>query len=453
MVDCAQPPEYDGRLRNLNGTTGSLPMFVARQRSNATFVVSDEIAQRAQKHSRSPSSLCMAAEHDRKKTQMSDNDASMRSDRPKANSFLRRCWWTVPLGIACGLVAAYGVLRSFEPTYKASHYLKANHDYIIDESAVDRSPSQLATERRLVHSELVLAPVLMDPGLREAPSLSEPETAERNLRENLAFESDHDPALLIISYTDTDRKAAADVCNAVAHSYLRLRSDYDRRRYANLIQMLDPEIERWKRTAEEQTMNVARIRKEMTGDVGHAGIDPRKLDMDMAAELQRKIFETEIDLEVQKNLLAEDVASEVRSQTPLAGDESPSEVQIDRETQRLELKLAILNRKYDSLKKRLREADVNSIALEFASADLSRSRDLLHRLEDRAASVRLESKRGNSVISIVKATPPKMPVNPIPYHQIALAGGIGFLIHSFLASCWGAVALGPRTNRSPSYLH
>lgn len=148
----------------------------------------------------------MDAKHNGTKTQMSDNSANMRSDHSKAGSLLRRCWWTVPLGIACGLVAAYGVLRSFEPTYKASHYLKADHDYIIDESTVDRSPSQLATERRLIHSELVLAPVLTDPELREAPSLSEPETAERNLRENLAFESDHDPTLLVISYTDTDRR-------------------------------------------------------------------------------------------------------------------------------------------------------------------------------------------------------------------------------------------------------
>lgn len=386
----------------------------------------------------------MDAKHNGTKTQMSDNSANMRSDHSKAGSLLRRCWWTVPLGIACGLVAAYGVLRSFEPTYKASHYLKADHDYIIDESTVDRSPSQLATERRLIHSELVLAPVLTDPELREAPSLSEPETAERNLRENLAFESDHDPTLLVISYTDTDRRAAADVCNAVAHSYLRLRSDHDRRRYANLIQMLNPEIERWKRTAEEQQQTVARMRKEMSGDVSHSGIDSRKLNMDMATELQKKIFETEIDLEVQKNLLAEDSKSEAKSQTPLARDESSHDGDIDRETQRLELKLAILNQKYDSLKQRLRKADVNSVALEFASSDLSRSRDLLNRLEDRAASIRLESKRGSGVISIAQATPPMTPVTPLPYREIALAGGIGFLIPQFLGLMLGGCCTRPK---------
>ena len=76
------------------------------------------------------------------------------------------------------------------------------------------------TEAPIVFNSLVLEPVLSDPALRSAPSLADPATAEENLRKNLSISLAGSSARMLIQYTDTDRDAAAKICNAIVRSYL-----------------------------------------------------------------------------------------------------------------------------------------------------------------------------------------------------------------------------------------
>lgn len=323
--------------------------------------------------------------------------------------------------------------------------MKANQDYIVDKSALGYSLDLSETERQLVENERVFAQVLMDPGLRETPSLSEPETAEQNLRENLSIESARDPAILVISYTDTDREAAAKVCNAITDSYLMLRDDFESRRIGRLEKWLEPQVVQLKRKVEEQSKLVAQLTREITGTPGtRLGADERQMDLDLAAELRRMILSTEIDLAVQENLASEGPTSNTDTPAGTAEDVPSSDARADQAVQRLKVKLEILNEKYDSIVKRLSFSSGHSVTLEFAKDDLSRTRELLHRVTDRLESIQLESKRGSAVISIAQATPPTMPVDSIPYRRIALAGGIGFLFPQFLSLMLGGCYTRPK---------
>jgi capsular exopolysaccharide synthesis family protein len=170
---------------------------------------------------------------------------------------LRRCWyWAIPIGLVLACLTGFSVLADFQPRYRASHLIEANEDFILYKGVMPTVRDLALTEKTIFFNEVVLGPVLSNPELREAPSLQNPATAERNLRKNLSVSSAGSAARMTVSYEDTDREYAAKVCNAVVDAYMLQRADLDQNRIAVLEDLLEPEIKLYRDRVSQQEQNV-----------------------------------------------------------------------------------------------------------------------------------------------------------------------------------------------------
>ncbi len=183
----------------------------------------------------------------------------------------RRHWgWSLPLGFLLATLSALYVWYQFEPEFQATCFMEANRDFVIAQGLQTQSRDLARTERTLITHALVLDPVLADPKLRAAPSLSNPQTAERQIRDRLAVGNAGTDTQLTISYRDRDKVMAAKVCNAIAESYLKVREQLDEDRFEDVESWLAQPIEQWKRNVENLRLNLTQLSKDSNG------IDPFK---------------------------------------------------------------------------------------------------------------------------------------------------------------------------------
>lgn len=494
---------------------------------------------------------------------------------------LRRSWyWAVPVGLVLACLAAFAVLATFEPRFRAQHLIEANEDYILYRD-VFKSVGDLAkTEKAIFYNEIVIRPVLTDPNLRAAPSLSDPEEAERNLRDNLSIATAGSGARMMVTYEDANREYAAKVCNAVVEAYMMQRKTMDGRRVAILEELLEPEIDAWESEVETQratlrqltiamkgfdpssvlgaTQNETRLallnsyesqitelrvdvfelqgklkleeldRQTASSDqpkqyVPQAFIPPpsevtRKIigPSDIAAFVQAdadvlkaaqqvKRFESQVvqmeDLgtwrlyqaefteaktkrdEWKEKLAAAQESAQAKAVTELEAiaeaDYKHQQLQWDEkvasmkaaheEEQRLERQNRVLTEaqkrteasrellraiaeKEDKIKILQKQLDVESAKfdtllgdsskLQFAQDDLRQSQELLEKLKARKAAIKTERSQADAVRSVSPATPPRNPVEDIPYKKLLGASGLAFVIPMLIG-----LLLEMRTNR------
>ncbi len=180
-------------------------------------------------------------------------------------AFRRSWWWATPLGIILGLIGGYVVFASFVPEYQASHLLEANRDYVVFQSVMQGPVELVKNEKPLIENHLVLSSVLSDPEVCKAPSLKDPSLRELNIRKNMTISDAGSKTLLRISYKDSDPEAAANVCNAIARSYLAQRQRFDDRRLETLESWLAQPTKSWENEVETQRKRVADLSKQAKG--------------------------------------------------------------------------------------------------------------------------------------------------------------------------------------------
>lgn len=211
----------------------------------------------------------------------------------------RRCWpWAVPVGAVFAGIVAFGVLQTFIPRYKASAMLAADDGPLLFKGIVPTVDDLARTEKAFIMYPIVLNEVLDNSSLRKAPSLSDPETAEANLRKNLSVSSGGSKKRIVISYVDTDRVAASEVCNAVVDSYLRRRSEFDSARVNDLEQWLLPEIDKWEHQVEEHERKVQQLSKATLGYAPgqRAAMIEDENHLALVTDLKKQITELEVSL-------------------------------------------------------------------------------------------------------------------------------------------------------------
>ena len=214
---------------------------------------------------------------------------------------LRRCWfWAIPAGLVMMVLAGVAVFARFVPSYRSSHLLEANQDYVVFKGVMPSVNNLVRTEKPLLLNPIVLDPVLADPSLRRAPSLSDPKRAEANLRENLRIESAGSPTQLLVTYTDTDREMAAEVCNAVVAAYLRQRDAFDSTRISNLQRWLEPEIERWQSEVSSRQLRVQSLSQQTLGYSPGASVSEadNANSLQLFTRLRSEIAELEVSLAI-----------------------------------------------------------------------------------------------------------------------------------------------------------
>lgn len=178
----------------------------------------------------------------------------------------RRCWpWAVPIGTLLACVASIVVYESFVPRYRASHWLESKDDFLVYKGVMPTIADLAKAERDFFFDQIVLDPVLANPALRKAPSLADPESAELNLRKNLAVGSGGTKNRLVVTYDDTDAVAAKLVCNAVVDSYLLAREAFDNRRVDNLVRWLEPEVRNQEQVVEQKRQTFKSLSKNTLG--------------------------------------------------------------------------------------------------------------------------------------------------------------------------------------------
>ncbi len=212
---------------------------------------------------------------------------------------VRRCWpWAVPLGAAFAGIAAFVVMQGFTPRFQASYLLEANEDFVVFKGVMPVVENLAKSEKNLFTNPIVLDPVLEDPTLRHAPSLSNPLTADTNLRKNLSISSGGTDSRLIVSYTDTDPQAAMEVCNAIVDSYLRQRDSFDNTRVNNLERWLNPEIERWEDEVDERQKRVQSLSQKTLGYAPGRAVDRNDNDSKISrmSDLRAQVGELKIEL-------------------------------------------------------------------------------------------------------------------------------------------------------------
>ena len=210
----------------------------------------------------------------------------------------RRCWtWAVPLGGILAAAAAYVVFAQFVPEFKATHTLEVNQDHVVFKDVLPTGVLA-RTERQWITNPLVLDPVLADPRVRAALTLQDPESAEGNLQKNLEVSDGGTKSLLLISYTDPDREAAAEVCNAIVDSYLRLRRTIDDRRVADLESWIAPSIEDWTNEMENHQARIRQISRQLFGHAPDERVAALEQDLSGLQGLRRTLADKRVEQEL-----------------------------------------------------------------------------------------------------------------------------------------------------------
>ena len=225
----------------------------------------------------------------------------------------RRYWSVVlPAGGVLAVATALVVLKSFVPIYRASHLLESNQDFVVFKNVMPSVEDLARTEKTLFFNSIVLDPVLADSEFRSAPSLENPKTAEGNLIKNLRVTSGGTGSRLLVSYQDSDREAAAMICNAIVESYLRQRDAFDNARVSNLERWLEPEIQRWEHAVQERQRVVQKLSEQTLGYAPgkQASVMENRNNVDLATSLRAQITGLNLKISVDEAKLAMLVADQ-----------------------------------------------------------------------------------------------------------------------------------------------
>jgi polysaccharide biosynthesis transport protein len=213
--------------------------------------------------------------------------------------------WIVPSGFLLATLAALSVWFTFEPVFEATYIMEVNRDYVITQGLNTQVRDIAKSERNLITNAMVLDEVLADSRLQSAPSLKNPQTRARDIRTRLSVGNAGSENLLTISYRDKDPQMAAEICNAIAVSYLKVRRRFDEERFANVERWLNRPIEVWMRNVENLQTNLTELTKAANGYDPFKPSSKLENDASKAMDLRREIAQLDVaEVELEAKLFA-----------------------------------------------------------------------------------------------------------------------------------------------------
>ena len=230
----------------------------------------------------------------------------------------RRCWvWAVPIGLVIGTIGAVMVLKSFQPEYTARYIVAANQDWVIYKG-INEAPRDLAASEKtwVIDHPGVIQAVMGDQTVCKAPSLADPTTRETNLRKNLSVAGAGTKDKMMIKYTDTDRDAAAAVCNAVVAEYLQRRAEFDGTQSRRLISVIEKQIDELDVEISAKEAEVRQYEVEAQGFSSNNQVSVIE-DQSQTSRL-RELIDQRFELEQQISLIEQDLESIEAGENPLA---------------------------------------------------------------------------------------------------------------------------------------
>ncbi|MCS6953707.1 MAG: polysaccharide biosynthesis tyrosine autokinase [Bryobacterales bacterium] len=191
---------------------------------------------------------------------------------------LRRHRWRILAFVAASVVATAVISARLTPLYEATATIDVDREApsgIVGEEAL-RIPANdadqfLATQIKLIQSDSVLRPVAEAYRLRELEGWDAREETVRSGRaaqapvvlKRLKVTRPTNTYLLLISYRAADPKLAADVANAIAHSYLEHTYKIRFRSSASLSAFMEKQLEELKAKMERSSAALAQFEREL----------------------------------------------------------------------------------------------------------------------------------------------------------------------------------------------
>jgi succinoglycan biosynthesis transport protein ExoP len=179
-----------------------------------------------------------------------------------------RQWWKVAVPVGVLLAAGLGALvyLTFKPVYEASAWLeiKDRAPYI---AFPDRSGSGsfIRTQLALIHSPLVLGPVVSNPEIAGLPEVADAEDPMEFLGKHIKVIQEGDSEIFRISYAGRDAANTKKVVDAVVDEYFRLRGGTDAERTESVIKLLEAQRDLRAREVDRLRENVRVLTKQATG--------------------------------------------------------------------------------------------------------------------------------------------------------------------------------------------
>ena len=231
-----------------------------------------------------------------------------------------RQWWKAALPAALLLIVAGSafVLLTFEPQYEAVAWLRIDErpTYVAFETRnEERWTYFVNTQRELLHSPLVLLPVVRQADVAALPELQGQVDPVLWMGKKLAMKSVGDSELFKLSIATPHRDSSARLVNAVLDSYFTLRNGEENSRGERVISLLEEERQRRAEEVAQLRASVQSLVKQSGGVIaanGTTGPDPAQAAL---VDLQNRLVSAEVEAETLKARLraAEELAAAPRN--------------------------------------------------------------------------------------------------------------------------------------------
>lgn len=188
---------------------------------------------------------------------------------------IRRHRWKIAAFAGASLLATFLATSRLEPVFEATATIDIDRQMptgVIGQESMrttqNDSDQFLATQMKLIQSDSVLRPVAqkyrlidLERGRQDAAPAARAEapTALRRLK----VERPRSTYLLLISYRSTDPRLAADVANAVAHSYLEHTFNIRYQSTAGLSAFMEKHLDELRTKVEKSTAAVMQFEREL----------------------------------------------------------------------------------------------------------------------------------------------------------------------------------------------
>ncbi len=189
---------------------------------------------------------------------------------------LRRHRWKILSFVLITTIATLIVSERLTPMYESTVTVDVDRKVPTavvgqeaTQSAQNDSDQFLATQIKLIQSDAVLRPVAdqfhlrgLEPGQRTVTDQGVLMEAPVTLK-NLKVTRPNNTYLLLIGYRSPDRRLAADVANAIAHSYIEHTYDIRFRSSASLSSFMEKQLEELKAKMERSDAALAQFEREL----------------------------------------------------------------------------------------------------------------------------------------------------------------------------------------------
>ncbi|MBK9169829.1 MAG: polysaccharide biosynthesis tyrosine autokinase [Bryobacterales bacterium] len=190
---------------------------------------------------------------------------------------LKRHRWKILSFVLAGVLATFLVSSRLQPVYESTVTIDIDRQMptgVIGQEATRTSGNDsdqfLATQMRLMQSDSVLRPVARKYRLLEVEGLTGSEQERGAGAEeapialkHLRVERPRNTYLVHVSYRSTDPRLAADVANAVAHSYLEHTFNIRYRSSAGLSAFMEKQLEELRAKVEQSSAALAQFEREL----------------------------------------------------------------------------------------------------------------------------------------------------------------------------------------------